>query len=152
MKLTLRGSPQYGCSSVTLFTLSAAGKLHQPAIILDYRSSIEKSVTIFNQRLTPNARDVDERTNWPWRYAKTCSQVYDWTRHEFAVHPSDAQLLQEALILSTLRNFPPDHIISSRFSNPVGTKPSLYIIWLVSCSFRNISQTGNINYCHIRKS
>ncbi|KAJ3550479.1 hypothetical protein NMY22_g463 [Coprinellus aureogranulatus] len=105
------GHPAYGCSSVSLFTLSDTGKLHPLAICLDYRGSIKQSVTIFNKRLTPDTTGVDEKNNWPWRFAKQCASTSDWLRHELSVHLTETHLLEEALIVAAQRNFPDSHII-----------------------------------------
>ncbi|KAH6903407.1 lipoxygenase [Coprinopsis sp. MPI-PUGE-AT-0042] len=105
------GNPQHGAASVTLFSLSGAGKLHPVAICLDYRGSMSDSVTIFNKRLTPGAQGIDEAADWPWRYAKMCSSMSDWTRHELAVHLSETHLIEEAIIVAAQRNFDDDHII-----------------------------------------
>ncbi|KAH6901515.1 lipoxygenase [Coprinopsis sp. MPI-PUGE-AT-0042] len=105
------GKPAYGGASVTLFSLSDTGRLHPVAICLDYLGSMSKSVTIFNKRLTPDAQDVDEAADWPWRYAKMCSSMSDWTRHELAVHLTETHLLEEAIIVAAQRNFPDSHIV-----------------------------------------
>ncbi|KAH6901129.1 lipoxygenase [Coprinopsis sp. MPI-PUGE-AT-0042] len=105
------GQPAHGCASVTLFTLSKAGKLHPVAICLDYLGSMSKSVTMFNKRLTPDVEGIDEAADWPWRYAKMCSSVSDWTRHELVVHLTETHLVEEAIIIAAQRNFPDSHII-----------------------------------------
>ena len=108
------GQPAFGCSSVTLFSLSNTGKLHPVAICLDYKGSLkaDKSVTIFNKRLTPEAQGVDENTDWPWRYAKMAASVSDWARHELAVHLTETHLVEEATIVAAQRNLPDSHIVS----------------------------------------
>jgi hypothetical protein len=108
------GQPAFGCSSITLFSLSNAGKLHPVAICLDYKGSLkaDKSVTIFNKRLTPEAHGVDESTDWPWRYAKMATSVSDWARHELAVHLTETHLVEEATIVAAQRNLPDSHIVS----------------------------------------
>lgn len=105
------GHPAYGSSSVTLFILTDTGKLHPVAICIDYKGSIKSSVTIFNKRLTPDAQGVNEKTDWPWRYAKMCASVSDWARHELSVHLTETHLLEEALIVAAQRNFPDSHVI-----------------------------------------
>jgi Lipoxygenase len=109
---TERGAlPAYGAASVTLFSLSDSGRLHPVAICLDYLSDMSDSVTIFNRRLTPDAQGVDEATDWSWRYAKMCSSMSDWTRHELAIHLTETHLLEEPIIIAAQRSFPDSHII-----------------------------------------
>jgi Lipoxygenase len=105
------GQPAHGCASVTLFTLSKTGKLHPVAICLDYLGSMSKSVTVFNKRLNHKAQGVDEASDWPWRYAKMCSSVSDWSRHELVVHLTETHLVEEAIIVAAQRSFPDSHII-----------------------------------------
>ncbi|KAH7633240.1 lipoxygenase [Sordaria sp. MPI-SDFR-AT-0083] len=99
----------WSVGAVSLFQLHDDGKLHPVAICIDYRGSVEQSVTIFNKRLTPNASTRTEKTDWPWRYAKTCAQVTDWMRHELTVHLTLAHLVEEAIIVGTNRSLPMEH-------------------------------------------
>ena len=79
---------------------------------IDYRGALEKSVTIFNRRLRPDEKgDVDEKDDWPWRYAKTCAQTADWARHEVAVHLVDTHMVEEAIIVATNRTIPEEHLL-----------------------------------------
>ncbi len=94
---------------VTLFQLHEDGKLHPVAICIDYRGSLEKSVTIFNKRMTPRDSTSGEKEDWPWRYAKTCAQATDWMRHELAVHLTLSHFVEEAIIVATNRTVPMDH-------------------------------------------
>jgi len=95
------GSDDNWCvGAVTLFQLSDDGKLHPIAICIDHKGSIEKSVTIFNKRLSPSDSTSGEKEDWPWRYAKTCAQVTDWMRHELTVHLTLSHLVEEAIIVS----------------------------------------------------
>ncbi|TEB12677.1 Lipoxygenase [Coprinellus micaceus] len=100
-------------ADATIISPSLCGKLHPLAICLDYKGSLKAgtSVTIFNKRLTPNAKGVNEKTDWPWRYAKMCVSVSDWARHELSVHLTETHLLEEALIVAAQRNFPDSHIL-----------------------------------------
>jgi Lipoxygenase len=108
---------RYACASVVIFQLHGDGRLHPLAITLDYRGSLDKSVTLFNRRLKPDDKvdeknvKVDEKNDWPWRYAKTCVQTADWARHELAVHLVDTHLIEEAVIVATNRTIPDDHIL-----------------------------------------
>ncbi|KAI0837576.1 lipoxygenase [Hypoxylon sp. FL0890] len=103
---------RYACASVIIFQLHSDGQIHPLAITLDYRGSLDKSVTIFNRRLTPDDKtDVDEKNDWPWRYAKTCAQTADWARHEIAVHLVDTHLIEEAIIVATNRTIPDEHLL-----------------------------------------
>ncbi|KAL2166023.1 hypothetical protein VTG60DRAFT_3427 [Thermothelomyces hinnuleus] len=95
--------------AVSLFQLHEDGKLHPVAICIDYRESLDKSVTIFNKRMSPRDSTSREKEEWPWRYAKTCAQVTDWTRHELAVHLTLSHFVEEAIIVSTNRSLPMDH-------------------------------------------
>ncbi|KAM5343366.1 hypothetical protein ACJ41O_011903 [Fusarium nematophilum] len=53
---------RYACAPVVIFQLNSDGRLHPLAITLDYKGSLNKSITIFNRRLTPDDKgDVDEK-------------------------------------------------------------------------------------------
>lgn len=99
------------CCAVSLFRLHEDGKLHPVAICIDYKGSMDKSVTIFNQRMLPTDSTAGEKEDWPWRYAKTCAQVSDWIRHELAVHLTESHLVEEAIIVATNRTIPMEHIV-----------------------------------------
>ncbi|KAL3422779.1 lipoxygenase 1 [Phlyctema vagabunda] len=103
---------RYGCASVIIFQLHSDGRLHPLAITLDYRGSLDKSITTFNRRLSPDAKsDIQEKDDWPWRYAKTCAQTSDWTRHEIAVHLVETHMVEEAIIVATNRTIPEDELL-----------------------------------------
>jgi len=97
--------------AVTLFQLHNDGKLHPIAICIDHKGSMDKSVTIFNKRLSPADSTSGEKEDWPWRYAKTCAQVTDWMRHEMIVHLCLSHLVEEAIIVATNRTIPMEHPI-----------------------------------------
>ncbi len=99
----------WAVGAVTLFQLHDNGKLHPVAICIDFRESFDKSVTIFNKRMTPRDSTRGEKDDWPWRYAKTCAQVTDWMRHELAVHLTLSHFVEEAIIVATNRTIPMDH-------------------------------------------
>ena len=101
----------WACAAVTLFQLHDDGRLHPVAIVIDYKVSMDKSVTIFNKRTKPSDPTTGEETDWPWRYAKTCAQVTDWIRHEVIVHLTRAHLVEEAIIVATHRCFEMDHVV-----------------------------------------
>ena len=101
---------RYTSASVSLFQLDPKGRLHPVAIVIDYKGSMDKSVTIFNRRIDADAK-ADESTDWPWRYAKTCSQSADWARHEIACHLAHTHLVEEVTIVSAHRNLPGDHLL-----------------------------------------
>lgn len=103
--------PRFACAPVSLFQLHPNGKLHPLAIVVDYRGSMEKSVTIFNLRPLPGGAAVDEAADWPWRYAKTCVQSADWIRHELTVHLVNTHLVEESIIVATNRSFEPTDVI-----------------------------------------
>ncbi|KAF2240034.1 Lipoxygenase [Viridothelium virens] len=106
---------RYMCAAVSLFELNLDGRLHPLAVIADWKGSIEDSFTIFNKRLQPHnepsgvAVHPEEKTDWPWRYAKTCAQVSDWLRHEVAVHLVHTHFVEEVIIVATSRCFPDTH-------------------------------------------
>ncbi|KAJ3981023.1 lipoxygenase [Lentinula detonsa] len=102
---------RHGCSSVALFHLETEGKLHPLGIVLDYKGSMQESVTIFNRRITSNVNG-NEYEDWPWRFAKTCVQVSDWLRHEVAIHLVNTHLVEEVIIVAAYRSFGPNHIIT----------------------------------------
>ena len=79
---------RYGCASVCLFYLNDAGTLQPLAIVIDWRGSADKSVTIYNRELFKRdahllsfyAEDdsdkkkpeiVDEGHDWAWRYGES---------------------------------------------------------------------------------
>lgn len=107
----LDSDDNWACAAVTLFQLHDDGKLHPVAIVCDYKTSMENSVTIFNQRKDPSDSSDKEKDDYPWRYAKTCAQVSDWLRHEVGVHLTKAHMIEEALIVATHRTIPMEHII-----------------------------------------
>ncbi|KAF8458613.1 lipoxygenase [Terfezia claveryi] len=101
---------RFAVASVCLFQLeSTTGRLHPLAIIIDYKDKIEDSVVIFNQRLRETDDNVDQAKDWPWRYAKTCVQVSDWTRHEVTVHLVETHFIEEAVIVAANRSFEAHH-------------------------------------------
>ena len=100
---------RFGCAAVTLFILNSDGQLHPLAICPDYKVSMEKSVVIFNKRLSPSDSTASEKEDWPWRYAKTCAQVSDWIRHEVTVHLTDTHFMEEDIIVATHRCIPVEH-------------------------------------------
>lgn len=107
---TAKDQPRYAASSVTLFHLTAAGLLHPLAIIVDWKGSMDKSVTIFNTRLTPE-QQMDQEHDWPWRYAKSVAQSSDWLQHEAAIHLTNCHLIEEATIVASKRALPTDHLV-----------------------------------------
>ncbi|VUC24540.1 unnamed protein product [Clonostachys rosea] len=101
----------WACAAVSLYELHSDGKLHPIAIVCDYKTSMANSVTIFNKRKGPDDTSINQETDWPWRYAKTCAQVSDWFRHEVGVHLTRAHMIEEALIVATHRQIPEEHIV-----------------------------------------
>lgn len=102
---------KHACAPVTLFELHDDGRLHPLAIVIDYKGSMDKSVVIFNQRVTPSDPHHTEAFDWPWRYAKTAAQVGDWILHELLVHLGRTHLIEEATIVATHRTIPESNII-----------------------------------------
>jgi len=101
---------RFAVASVCLFRLdSTTGRLHPLAIIIDYKGKKEDSVVIFNKRLKHSDTNVDQARDWPWRYAKTCVQVSDWTRHEVTVHLVNTHFIEEAVIVAANRSFETVH-------------------------------------------
>lgn len=84
--LESRPEGRFLCAAVSLFQLHPDGRLHPLAIVIDFKGSMDESVTIFNKRLNPSDSTDKEKTDWPWRYAKTCAQVADWVCHEVTIH------------------------------------------------------------------
>ncbi|KAM7202572.1 putative lipoxygenase [Naviculisporaceae sp. PSN 640] len=106
------GSGENWCvGAVTLFQLYDDGKLHPIAICIDHKGSMEKSVTIFNKRMSPSDSTSGEKEDWPWRYAKTCAQVTDWMRHELVIHLTLSHFVEEAIIVATNRTIPMNHAV-----------------------------------------
>lgn len=103
---------RFACAPVAIFQLHCDGRLHPLAITIDYKGSLDNSITIFNRRLTPSQKsDIDEKDDWAWRYAKTCVQTADWARHEVATHLVDTHMVEEAIIVSTNRTVEDNHIL-----------------------------------------
>ncbi|TGO70698.1 hypothetical protein BELL_0682g00050 [Botrytis elliptica] len=100
---------RFGCASVSLFHLLPNGSLHPLAIILDYRTNITDSLTLFNKRTSPSSPKTHEATDWPWRYAKQCAQVSDWHAHELGSHLTHTHLIEEGIIISSHRHLPETH-------------------------------------------
>jgi len=97
---------RYGCSPVGLFNLTKEGKIHPVGIIIDYKGSVEDSVTIFNKCLTPGGNTIaEQKADWPWRYAKTVLSAGDWFHHEIKVHLTDTHIIEECIIVATHRAF-----------------------------------------------
>ncbi|KAJ4312486.1 hypothetical protein N0V94_007417 [Neodidymelliopsis sp. IMI 364377] len=108
---------RFACAPIVMFQLHSDGRLHPLVITLDYKGSLDSSITIFNRRLTPADKgDVEEREDWAWRYAKTCAQTADWARHEIATHLVDTHMVEEAIIVATNRTIPEDHILYETLS------------------------------------
>lgn len=59
----------------------------------------------------PSDSTREKKTDWAWRYAKTCAQVSDWARHELTVHLTDSHFMEEAIIVAANRTIPMDHIV-----------------------------------------
>lgn len=123
---------RYGCAAVTLFHLTESGVLHPLAIVIDYVLNLENSVVIFNRRLSPADANEGEKDDWPWRYAKMCSQISDWTRHELQVYLNDCHIVEEATIVAAQWSFTAQHIVfrilepyCKSFYLPSTAKPSI---------------------------
>jgi hypothetical protein len=101
----------WACATVSLFQLHEDGKLHPVAICIDYKGSMDRSVTIFNRRTLPTDSTAGEKEDWPWRYAKTCAQTADWIRHELGVHLTDSHFIEEAIIVAANRTIPMEHVV-----------------------------------------
>ena len=86
---------------------------------------MDKSVTIFNKRMSPSDSTSGEKDDWPWRYAKTCAQVTDWMRHELTVHLTLSHLVEEAIIVATNRTIPMDFMYIRR----VFHMASVFLAW-----------------------
>jgi len=107
----------YACATVSLFHLGAAGQLHPVAIVVDYKGDMDNSVVAFNNWLTPIVPGApeasklleQEKSDWPWRYAKTCAQVSDWIRHEITIHLVNTHIVEEVIIVAANRCFEIDH-------------------------------------------
>lgn len=105
----MQSNGRFLCATVSLFQLHSDGRLHPLAIVIDFKGSFDKSVTIFNNRLNPLDPIDEEKTDWPWRYAKTCAQVADWIRHEVTVHLVNTHFIEEVIIVATNRNMDSKH-------------------------------------------
>ena len=107
---------RFACAAVSLFQLHSDGKLHPLAIVIDWKGTMEKSVTVFNKRTRPAdpyyaPPSAEEKSDWPWRYAKTCAQVSDWINHEMAIHLVNTHLVEEVIIVAANRAFPSEHLV-----------------------------------------
>lgn len=92
---------------------------------------MSNSVVIFNKRLDPSDPTDSEETDWPWRYAKMCAQVSDWTRHEITIHLTNTHFVEEVVIVATHRAFPTDHVVFKL----------LYPHWLKTLSINAAART-----------
>ncbi|GJC86499.1 putative linoleate 9S-lipoxygenase 4 [Colletotrichum liriopes] len=108
---TGQNASRYACAPVVIFQLLEDGRLHPLVITIDFKGSLDDSITIFNKRTTPDEGGVDEKEDWPWRYAKTCAQTADWARHEIASHLVDTHMIEESIIVATNRTIPEDHLL-----------------------------------------
>ncbi|KAK4626805.1 Seed linoleate 13S-lipoxygenase-1 [Fulvia fulva] len=102
---TTRTSKRCGVAAVCLFHLPKDAKLQPLAIIPDWRGNAADSVFIYNKELAVS----EQKTDWPWRYAKTCVQSSDWLRHEVVVHLTNTHLIEEAVIVGAQRSFEDAH-------------------------------------------
>ena len=102
---------RFSCATISLFHLNPDGQLHPLAICIDYKGDLDESVIIFNKRLSPSDSTASEKEDWPWRFAKTCAQVSDWTRHEITVHFTDTHFVEEVIIVATHRCIPVEHSV-----------------------------------------
>lgn len=100
---------RFGCASVCLFQLTAAGKLHPPAIILDYRGTIENSARSSTADLVSPTPPCLNRKTGPGDTQKLCVQVSDWTCYELNVHLTETHLVEEVVIVAAHRSFPTNH-------------------------------------------
>lgn len=101
----------WAVAAVSLFRLYDDGKLHPISICIDYLGSMDNSVVIFNQRMSPVDTTHDEHDDWAWRYAKTCALVSDWMLHELVVHLNNSHFVEEAIIVAANRSFHTSHIV-----------------------------------------
>jgi hypothetical protein len=102
---------RYQPAAVALYRLEPAGRLHPLAIVIDYKKTIDNSVTIFNTRLSSANTTIDQSSDWPWRYEKTCFSSSDWLRHEAGVHLTACHFIEEATIVGSHRTLPHDHLV-----------------------------------------
>jgi hypothetical protein len=102
---------RFGCAVVTLLQVSKTGNLHPLAICIDYIQSLDFSVVIFNSRLRTSDPTKGEKTDWPWRYAKTCHMISDYYRHELGAHLNNCHFVEEAVIVAASRSFTADHVV-----------------------------------------
>ena len=100
---------RFACAAVALFHLGHDGKLHPLSIVIDYKKGMDESVVIFNKRLLASDSKKSEATDWPWRYAKLCAQISDWTRHEITIHLVNTHMVEEVVIVACHRTLPVDH-------------------------------------------
>lgn len=81
-------SYRYACASVCLFYLNEKGQLYPLAIVIDWRGSAERSVTIYNRELikrkdiqSGNDKSTKEKIkkeaeDWPWRYGISSPELH----------------------------------------------------------------------------
>lgn len=61
----MESNRRFLCATVSLFQLHSDGRLHPLAIVIDFKGSFDKSVTIFNKRLNPSDSIAEEKTIGP---------------------------------------------------------------------------------------
>jgi len=145
---------RWGNAGVVLYHLSERGKLHPLAILIDFKETILKSVTIFNERLTANAPTEGEETDWPWRYAKTSFQACDWSRHELATHLVNTHLIEEVIIVASYRVFPTSHpvykLLSPHWAKTLSLNATARSTLVPTFIGKVIGFTDDQMYCFIR--
>ena len=145
---------RFACAAISLFHLSADGRLHPIAIICDFKGSMEKSVTIFNKRLSPSDPTDGEASDWPWRYAKTCAQVSDWARHEITAHLTETHFIEEVAIVATHRCIPQGHpvyaILEPHWLRTLSLNAAARATLVPSVVFELVGFHGNQAYDFIR--
>ena len=89
-EIKTRKSHRYGCASVCLFYLNDSGVLQPLSIVIDWRGSADRSVTIYNRELIKrdplfqsmmaeagvkdeDSKRIDEAHDWAWRYGECSS-------------------------------------------------------------------------------
>ena len=80
-RIKTRESHRYGCASVCLFYLNDSGMLQPLSIVIDWRGSADKSVTIYNRELIKRDsyfQSVIAEAGEKGEESKTIDQAHDW--------------------------------------------------------------------------
>ena len=130
-QIKTRKSHRYGCASVCLFYLNDSGVLQPLSIVIDWRGSADKSVTIYNRELIKrdsyfqsiiaeagekdeDSKTIDQAHDWAWRYGE-CLII---RIHKTIMSGSSERILETWIPQRIQRGWNSELLISPKFSLP----------------------------------